>query len=97
MDESTYASDTTKLAVFICTIDSELTITEELPSLVPMKGTATGKDLFVAVLKVMVDFNQDYNMLKGITTDGAPMMMGKNNGLAVRLENMSLTMEVVHY
>ena len=51
-----------------------------------MKGTTTGKDLFDAVLKVMVDFNQDYKLLKGITTDGAPSMMGKVNGLAVRLE-----------
>ena len=33
----------------------------------------------------MVDFNQDYILLIGITTDGAPSMMGKRNGLAVRL------------
>ena len=34
----------------------------------------------------MLDFNLDYKLLKGITTDGAPFMKGKNNGLAVQLE-----------
>ena len=75
MDEVTDASDTAQLAVFIHSIDSEFTIAEELLSLVPMKGTATGKDLFDAVLKVMVDFDMDYELLKGITTDGTPSMM----------------------
>ena len=86
MDESTDASDTTKLAVFIRSIDSEFTITEKLLSLVSMKGTTTGKDLFDAVLKVMLYFNQDYKLLEGITTDGVPSMMEKINGIAVRLE-----------
>jgi hypothetical protein len=86
LDESTDASDTAQLAVFIRGIDSEFTITEELLSLVPMKGTTTGKDVFNAVLKVMGDFNLDYKLLKGITTDGAPSMMGKINGVAARLE-----------
>ena len=63
----TDASDTAQLDDFICGIGSEFTITEELLSLVPVKGTATGKGLFDAVLKVMVDFN----LLKDITTIGA--------------------------
>ena len=54
--------------------------------LVLIKGTTTGKDLFNAVLKVMVDFNLDYKLLKGITTDGAPSMIGKINGSAAPLE-----------
>ena len=83
---STDASDTTQHAIFIRGIDSEFTITKELLSLVPMKGTTTGKDLFDAVFKVMVDFNLDCKLLKGNTTGGAPSMMGKTNGLAVRLK-----------
>ena len=51
-----------------------------------MEGTTTGKDFFNAVLKVMVDFNLCNKLLKGITTDGAPSMMGKINGLVVRFE-----------
>ena len=42
--------------------------------------------MFDAVLKVMADFNLFYRLLKGITTDGAPSMMGKINGLAVRFK-----------
>ena len=54
-------------------------------SLVQMKGT-TGKDLCDAVLKVMVDFNLDYKLYKGITTDGAPSMMRNINSLDERLK-----------
>ena len=66
LDESYDASYTDQFAVFICCNDSEFTINEELLSLVPIKGTTSGKDWFDAVLKVMVDFNLDYNLLKGI-------------------------------
>ena len=34
----------------------------------------------------MVNFYLDYKLLIGITTDGAPSMMGKINDLAVRFE-----------
>ena len=98
MDESTDACDTAKFAVFIRGIDSEFTNTEELLSLVLIKGTTNRKDLFDSILKVMVDVNMDHKLLKGIAIDGAPSMKGKFNGLAVQLEkNMSLTTEVVHY
>ena len=63
-DEGTDASDTAQLSVFTRVIDSEFTITEELPSLVPMKGTTTGKDLLDAVFRVIVDFNPDYKLLR---------------------------------
>ena len=86
MDESTDVSDTAHLAVFIRRIKSEFTITEELLFLVSMTGTTVGKDLFDAVLKVMVDFNLDYKLIKGITTEGTPSMVGEINGSAVRLE-----------
>ena len=86
LDESYDASYTDQFAVFICCNDSEFTINEELLSLVPIKGTTSGKDWFDAVLKVMVDFNLDYNLLKGIIINGGPSMMRKVNGLAVRLK-----------
>ena len=69
LDENTDASEAAQLAVFTPSIDSEFTIIEELLSLVPMKGTTTGNDLFDTVLNVMVDFNLDYKLLKGITAD----------------------------
>ena len=77
LDDGTDASDTAQLAVFIPGFGSEFTITEELLSLVPIKVTTTGKDLFYAVSQVMVDFNLDYKQIRGITADGAPLVMGK--------------------
>ena len=95
LDESTDANDTVQLAVFIRGIDSEFTITEELLSFVPVKGTTTKKDLFDVVLIAMVDFNLEYKMQKGITTDVAASIIGKICGLAVRLENMLLALFII--
>ena len=95
LDESTDTRDTAQLAVIISRFESEFTITEELLPLVPMKCTTTEKDLFDAVLNVMVDFNLDYKLLGAITTDGVLSILGKINGLAVRLEKYIIVVVVV--
>ena len=83
--------------LFLFAADSEFTINEELLSLVPMNGTTIAKDLLDTVLKVMVDFNLDHKLLRGITTDGTPSMMRKINGLAVRLEKYVVDNGGDHY
>jgi hypothetical protein len=46
MDKSINMSDTVQLPVFICGINMEFNITEELAALMPRKGTATEGDLY---------------------------------------------------
>ena len=46
LDESTGVTDTAFCAAFICGVAENLTVTEELLDLIPMKDTTTGRDIF---------------------------------------------------
>lgn len=48
-DESTDATDTAQLLIFLWGIDENFGVTEELLDLESLKGTTTGKDIFEAV------------------------------------------------
>nr|XP_022904403.1 general transcription factor II-I repeat domain-containing protein 2-like [Onthophagus taurus]XP_022904404.1 general transcription factor II-I repeat domain-containing protein 2-like [Onthophagus taurus] len=80
LDETTDIKDTSQLAIFIRGVDNKLKVTEELLDLVSLKDTTTGKDIKDAVLKCAEDRQLDLKKLIGITTDGAPSMIGKNIG-----------------
>jgi hypothetical protein len=56
LDDSTDASDTAQLAIFIRGIDADFNITEELLALQPLKGTTTGEDIFETVNTVFERF-----------------------------------------
>jgi hypothetical protein len=47
LDDSTDASDTAQLAIFIPGVDADFNITEELLALQPLKGTTIGEDILV--------------------------------------------------
>lgn len=82
LDESTDVVDTAQLAVFIRGIDEALDITEELLTLIPLKGTTLGKDIFAALLQAFDNFNLSWNSFIGFASDGAPAMKGdKKDGL----------------
>jgi hypothetical protein len=49
LDDSTDASDTAQLAIFIRGVDTDFNITEELLALQPLKGTTTGEDIFETI------------------------------------------------
>ena len=69
-------------------------IIEELLNLCPMKGTTRGQDIFDKVKHVLVKFNLPEDKLSGLTTDGAPALTGKHNGL-VSLMLKSVSHEVI--
>ncbi|CAH1105999.1 unnamed protein product [Psylliodes chrysocephalus] len=81
LDESTDLTDTAQLAVFIRGIDRNFSVTEEMAALVPMKGITRGCDLYEAFNTVLNRYNLKLTNLAGISTDGAPAMVGKNEGL----------------
>jgi hypothetical protein len=56
LDDSTDASDTAQLVIFIRGVDADFSITEELLTLRPLKGTTTGKDIFETVNAVFERF-----------------------------------------
>ena len=53
IDGSTDVSDTAQLEVFVCGIDAEFNITEEMNGLQAMKDTTMGEDIFQALKMLM--------------------------------------------
>ena len=86
VDESTDASNTAQLAIFVRGINSDLVISERFIQLIPLKGTTTGQDIFNAVLVCLKGNNLDLSKLVSVTTDGAPAMVGSRKGFVSLLE-----------
>jgi hypothetical protein len=87
LDESCDISDKSQLAIFVRGIDSNFNITEELGSLIPMKGTTTGKDLYNELKSMLENLSIPLDKIVGISTDGAPAMASMNVGVAGTLFN----------
>uniref|UniRef100_A0A3P9IIY1 SPIN-DOC-like zinc-finger domain-containing protein n=1 Tax=Oryzias latipes TaxID=8090 RepID=A0A3P9IIY1_ORYLA len=80
-DESTDISDSAQLLVFVRGINADMEMTQELAGLETLRGTTKGEDLFAAVSRVLDKYNLSWDKMVGITTDGAPAMIGKKAGL----------------
>lgn len=72
VDDSSDASDTAQLSVFIRGVDSNMCVTEELLGLKSMHGTTTGKEIFEEVSKCVTELKLPWDKLVALTTDGAP-------------------------
>lgn len=91
LDESTDIADTAQLAVFVRAVTNEFEVSEELLDMCHLKGTATGKNIANEVTKLFEKYKLDKTKLCGITTDGAPSMIGKHKGFTkIFLEEMTL-------
>ena len=77
VDESSDASDTAQLSIFIPGVDSTLCFIDKLLGFKSMHGTTTGKDLFEEVSKCVNEMGLPWDKLVGLTTDGAPAMCRK--------------------
>ena len=91
IDESTDVTDTAQLAIFVRGIDNEYNITREMASLVPLKDTTKSIDLYNAVKMTLKRFSLTLDNISGITTDGAPAMIGKKEGLVKLIEDDAIT------
>ncbi|KAJ3581116.1 hypothetical protein NHX12_017622 [Muraenolepis orangiensis] len=75
-DESTDVSDSAQLLVFLRGVNEDFEVCQELAGLETLKGTTKGVDIFMAVERVMDKNDLKWETLSGITTDGAPAMVG---------------------
>ena len=98
-DESTDVSDTAQCAVFIRGVDCSLNMTEEFLELIPLKGTATGRDIFQALEKCIDKYGLPWDTLVCLDTDGAPAMRSTQIGVVGYVENKlnSLETEKVNF
>uniref|UniRef100_H3BGZ2 DUF4371 domain-containing protein n=1 Tax=Latimeria chalumnae TaxID=7897 RepID=H3BGZ2_LATCH len=68
------------LSYFVHEKNNNFKTSEELASLVSLHGRTTGADIFNAFKKSVDDLSLQWDKLVGVTTDGAPAMVGEVNG-----------------
>nr|KAF6500824.1 hypothetical protein HJG59_007864 [Molossus molossus] len=76
-------TNTAQMAIFVCGITAECDMQEELLSLEAMHGTTRGEDLFKKLVSSMKILELAFEKFSGLTTDGAPAMVGSQIGLIV--------------
>lgn len=75
--ESTDVSDTAQLAALLCGDDKAFHVTEEMAALVAIKGTTKSSDVFEGIIATLKQLSLNLTNLTGLTTDGAPAMVGR--------------------
>lgn len=87
VDESTDATDTAQVAIFIRGVDNSFSIVEELAGVVGLKGTTRGSDVYSTLKEVLSKCELTLNNISAITTDGAPSMTGHKAGVVALLKS----------
>ncbi|XP_075217985.1 general transcription factor II-I repeat domain-containing protein 2-like [Lycorma delicatula] len=83
-DESTDISDTSQLMIFIRGLNDSFQVTEEMLNILNLKDTTRGEDVFQAIENCLAKNSLNFGTPSGLTTGGAPALVGKNKG-AVKL------------
>ena len=86
-DESTDKRDTAQLAVFVQGVDQKFLITEKCVRLVPLKEKTIGADVLEAV-HAMNDIGLKTEKRCGMSTGGAPSMVGRTNRVVSLMEKV---------
>lgn len=87
LDESTDVTDTAQLLIFIRMINNDFEITEELLSMISLKGRTTAKIIYGEIETCFAKYNLQWAKLVNVTTDGAPNMVGCKIGVVARIKN----------
>lgn len=87
VDESTDICSTAQFMIFYRAVTADFEIFEELLGISALQGRTTGAELLSNLLLQLDKAGLDLNKLAGITTDGAPSMIGKNIGMVSLLKN----------
>lgn len=87
LDESTDATDTAQLAVFVRAVTPTIGIIEDLLGVCSMKDTTKGVDILKEVKQLLEAFDLPLSKLAGVTTDGAPAMVGSQSGFIALLKH----------
>ncbi|KAJ8346731.1 hypothetical protein SKAU_G00281320 [Synaphobranchus kaupii] len=79
-DESVDNTSTAQLMIFIRMVFDDFSTKEELLTLLPLKTTTRGIDIYNAVKSYFVEKKVPLEKLVSVTTDGAPAMTGRHAG-----------------
>ena len=100
LDESTDIGSTAQLLIFIRGVTENFQISEELFAMISLKDRTRGSDLCNAVSDAIEKSNLKWSQLVGVTTDGAPSMIGKESGLVTLLRKKAMDnseSDLIHY
>lgn len=96
LDESTDVSDTAQLLVFVRGVDDKFEITQELAGLASLTGQTTGLEIFDHVKPIVEKLGLSWSLLAGVTSDGAPAMIGGTNGFIGHLKRHLISLGHTH-
>ena len=96
-DESVDSASTAQLMIFIQMVFDDFSTKEELLTLLPLKATTRGVDIYTAVKNFFVEKKVPLNKLASITTDGAPAMTGRHAGFIAQRRNDPDFPTFLHY
>ena len=96
-DESVDSASTAQLIIFIRMVFDDFSTKEELLTLLPLKATTRGVDIYTAVKNFFVEKKVPLNKLASITTDGAPAMTGWHAGFIAQCRNDPDFPTFLHY
>ncbi|XP_016898365.1 general transcription factor II-I repeat domain-containing protein 2-like [Cynoglossus semilaevis] len=95
LDESTDITDTAQLTIYLRGVDSNFEVTEELLTVIPMHGRTTANEISRHLCDAIENAGLPWKRFVGITTDGAPSMTGRKNGLVALVVQRKLEEEGV--
>lgn len=84
-NKSVASSSTSQLMMFIPMVFDDFSAKDQLLTLLPLKTTMRGVDIYNAVKRFFVD------KLVSVTTDGAPAMTGQHSGFIVLYAEVTQT------
>uniref|UniRef100_A0A8C0H4B2 HAT C-terminal dimerisation domain-containing protein n=1 Tax=Chelonoidis abingdonii TaxID=106734 RepID=A0A8C0H4B2_CHEAB len=87
LDESTNLTDSAQLAIFVRGVDENFAVTEELLSLSTMRARTMASEIFHCLTEALAQHVlPSWHLLAGLTTDGAPAMIGQKTGLVALVQ-----------
>jgi len=96
-DESVDRSSTPQLMMFIRMVFDDFSTKEELLTLLSLKTTTRGVDIYIAVKSFFVEKKVPLEKLVSVTTDGAPAMTGRHAGFIAQCKGDTDFPKFLHY
>lgn len=82
-NKSVASSSTSQLMMFIRMVFDDFSAKDQLLTLLPLKTTMRGVDIYNAVKRFFVEKKVSLDKLVSVTTDGAPAMTGQHSGFII--------------
>jgi hypothetical protein len=87
LDETCDLTSRSQLAIFVRCVDENWNVLQDLLEVCQLESTTQGKDIFLKIKECIEKKSLSWDKLISICTDGAPAMIGKDNGCVALLQN----------